>query len=60
MDKAGELEAHWRGHVDAWRASGVSQKEQRRACGRRLPRCTLPGYVDTLASVPVQSRYTAL
>jgi hypothetical protein len=26
MDKAGELEAHWRGHVDAWRASGDSQK----------------------------------
>lgn len=26
MDKAGELEAHWRGHVDAWRASGGSQK----------------------------------
>jgi len=26
MDKAGELEAHWRGHVDAWRASGGTQK----------------------------------
>ena len=26
MDKAGELAAHWRGHVDAWRASGGSQK----------------------------------
>ena len=26
MDKAGELEAHWRGHVDAWRASGDSQR----------------------------------
>ena len=26
MDKAGEREARWRGHVDAWRASGGSQK----------------------------------
>jgi hypothetical protein len=26
MDKAGELEARWRGHVGAWRASGGSQK----------------------------------
>ena len=26
MDKAGELEAHWRGHVDTWRASGGTQK----------------------------------
>ncbi len=26
MDKAGELEAHWRGHVDAWGASGGSRK----------------------------------
>ena len=26
MEKAGELEAHWRGHVDAWRAIGGTQK----------------------------------
>ena len=26
MDKTGELEGRWRGHVDAWRASGGSQK----------------------------------
>lgn len=26
IDKAGEPEAHWRGHVDAWPASGNSQK----------------------------------
>ena len=26
MEKSGELEARWRGHVDAWRASGGSQK----------------------------------
>ncbi len=23
MEKAGELEARWRGHVDTWRASGA-------------------------------------
>jgi hypothetical protein len=26
MDKGGELEASWRGHVEAWRASGGTQK----------------------------------
>ena len=26
MDKNAEREAHWRGHVGAWRASGESQK----------------------------------
>lgn len=26
MDKAGEREAHWRRHVDAWQASGTTQK----------------------------------
>ena len=26
MDKTGELEARWRGHVEAWRASGGTQK----------------------------------
>ena len=26
MDKSGELEAYWRGHVSAWRVSGETQR----------------------------------
>ena len=53
MDKAGELEAHWRGHVDAWRASGDSQKAYCEQHGLRSH--TLSYWHRRLAKGPVSS-----